>query len=127
VAAKEFLSGVRKVGIRLRDFYSTRDTFISEMIHRGENLKAIAGYCGTSVAMIERSYGSYFPKDLGNGVKALGHNGLSGVGAKTVTSTVTSVARAVGDGLTTLSDQRKTKWSHGESNRKFEVAACPPK
>lgn len=103
---------LRKLGIRLRDFYSTRDTFI----HRGENLKAIAEYCGTSVAMIERSYGSYFPKDLGDGVKALGHNGLSGVGAKTVTSTVTSVARAVADGLTTLSDQRKTKWSHGESN-----------
>ena len=113
---KSFCPVLRKLGIRLRDFYSTRDTFISEMIHRGENLKAIAEYCGTSVAMIERSYGSYFPKDLGDGVKALGHNGLSGVGAKTVTSTVTSVARAVGDGLTTLSDQRKTKWSHGESN-----------
>jgi hypothetical protein len=35
-------------------------------------VKAIAEYCGTSVAMIERSYGSYFPKDLDGGVKALG-------------------------------------------------------
>jgi hypothetical protein len=104
---KSFYPVLRQLGIRLRDFYSTRDTFISEMIHRGENLKAIAEYCGTSVAMIERSYGSYFPKDLGDGVKALGrHGAMNGGGAKTVTSTATSVARAVGDGLTTAGDQQ---------------------
>jgi hypothetical protein len=51
-SGRGFYPVLRKLGIRLRDFYSTRDTFISEMIHRGENLKAIAKYCGTSVAMI---------------------------------------------------------------------------
>ncbi len=68
--------------------------------------------------MIERSYGRYFPRDLDGGVKTLGGpSGARGAGAKTVTSTVTSVARAVGDGLTGASDQRKPKWSHGESKR----------
>jgi integrase len=84
---KSFYPVLRKLGIRLRDFYSTRDTFISEMLRRGENVKAIAEYCGTSAAMIERSYGRYFPKDLDGGVKALGSPTEGG--AKTVTSTVT--------------------------------------
>ena len=115
---KSFYPVLRKLQIRLRDFYSTRDTFISEMLRRGENVKAIAEYCGTSAAMIERSYGRYFPRDLDGGVKTLGGpRATRGGGAKTVTSTVTSVARAVGDGLITANDQRKTKWSHGESNR----------
>jgi integrase len=114
---KSFYPVLRKLGIRLRDFYSTRDTFISEMLRRGENVKAIAEYCGTSVAMIERSYGSYFPKDLNGGVKALGGSGTSTAsGAKTGTLTGTSIARAVGDGLTNANDQRNRKWSHGESN-----------
>ena len=114
---KSFYPVLRKLGTRLRDFYSTRDTFISEMLRRGDNMKAIAEYCGTSVAMIERSYGSYFPKDLNGGVKALGDFGTrASSGAKTGTFTGTSVARAVGDGPTTVDDQRKQKWSHGESN-----------
>jgi hypothetical protein len=115
---KSFYPVLRKLQIRLRDFYSTRDTFISETLRRGEPVKAIAEYCGTSAAIVERSYGRYFPKDLDGGVKTLGStSGARGGGAKTVTSTVTSVARAVGDRLTGASDQRKTKWSHGESKR----------
>ncbi len=55
---KSFYPVLAKLGIRLRDFYSTRDTFISEMLRRGLSAKAVAEYCGTSVAMIERSYGT---------------------------------------------------------------------
>jgi predicted ABC-type sugar transport system permease subunit len=67
--------------------------------------------------MIERSYGTYFPKDLDGGVKTLGGFSTSGgCGAKTGTLTGTSVARAVGDGLTTANDQMNQNWSHGESN-----------
>lgn len=43
-------------GVRYRKFYSTRHTFITELIARGEVPKAVADYCGTSVAMIERDY-----------------------------------------------------------------------
>ena len=44
------------LGIRKRGFYACRDTFITEMVKKGYNLKAIADYCGTSVQMIEESY-----------------------------------------------------------------------
>jgi integrase len=40
--------------IRTRKFYATRHTLITEMVRRGINLKKIADYCGTSVAMIEQ-------------------------------------------------------------------------
>lgn len=43
-------------GVRYRKFYSTRHTFITETVRRGENLKAVADYCGTSVTMIEKNY-----------------------------------------------------------------------
>lgn len=43
-------------GVRYRKFYSTRHTFITEAVRRGENLKALADYCGTSVTMIEKNY-----------------------------------------------------------------------
>lgn len=42
--------------IRYRKFYCTRHTFITEAVRRGEHLKAIADYCGTSVTMIEQDY-----------------------------------------------------------------------
>jgi transposase len=109
---KSFYPVLRKLQIRLRDFYSTRDTFISEMLRRGEPAKAIAEYCGTSVAMIERSYGLYFPKDLDGGVKTLGGSHRAPGGAKTGTFTGTQVARAVGDGLSGGYEQQKKKWSH---------------
>jgi integrase len=48
---------LKALGIRHRKFYCTRHTFITEQVRSGKNsLKAIAEYCGTSVAMIERDY-----------------------------------------------------------------------
>ena len=47
--------------VRPRKFYSTRATFISVPLTKGANLKFIGQYCGTSVAMIERSYGRFLP------------------------------------------------------------------
>ena len=47
---------LKALGIRYRRFYCTRHTFITEAVKRGELLKAIADYCGTSVAMIEANY-----------------------------------------------------------------------
>ncbi len=89
---KSFYPVLRKLRIRLRDFYSTRHTFITEMIRRGTNLKAIAEYCGTSVAMIERSYGNLFPKGVDGGVKSLGEGEAE---AKVVTFAVTLPPREV--------------------------------
>jgi integrase len=44
---------------RGRDTYATRATFISVMLVHGENPKRIAEYCGTSLAMIDASYGKW--------------------------------------------------------------------
>jgi integrase len=68
---KSFYPVLRKLGIRVRKFYCTRHTFISELIGRGEDLKAIAEYCGTSAEMIERSYGRWLPKGVERGVRSL--------------------------------------------------------
>ena len=42
--------------IRPRKFYACRHTTITELVKAGHNLKAIADYVGTSVAMIEQNY-----------------------------------------------------------------------
>ena len=49
----------KKIGVRYRKFYATRHTFISWALSNGMNVKAIAEYVGTSLEMIERSYGKY--------------------------------------------------------------------
>jgi hypothetical protein len=49
---------LRKLQIRLRDFYSTRDTFISEMLRRAENVKAIAEYPALA-AVFRRRYAQF--------------------------------------------------------------------
>ena len=49
-------------GVRPRKFYATRHTFISIALTKGENLKWLATYCGTSIEMIERHYSKW----LGN-------------------------------------------------------------
>ena len=42
----------------------TGHTFIAWALSEGANLKGLAEYCGTSVQMIEQSYGRYIRKDF---------------------------------------------------------------
>jgi integrase len=54
---KHWHRALRKTGVRPRKFYATRHTFISLAVAQpGINLKWLADYCGTSVAMIEEHY-----------------------------------------------------------------------
>ena len=55
---------LRSLGIRPRKFYTTRHSFIAWALSEGANLKGLAEYCGTSVQMIEQSYGRYMRKDF---------------------------------------------------------------
>jgi len=55
---------LRSLGIRPRKLYTTRHTFIPWPLSEGANLKGLAWYCGTSVKMVEQSYGRYIRKDL---------------------------------------------------------------
>jgi integrase len=50
-------------GLRHRDMYALRDTFISLVLSEGASVIAVANYCGTSIAMIDQSYGKYMPRD----------------------------------------------------------------
>src|SRR5262249_9806427 len=47
---------LKDLGIRHRKFYATRHTFITEKVRAGENPFAVAQYCGTSLAMLQRDY-----------------------------------------------------------------------
>ena len=48
---ERILSGLE---IRKRKFYATGHILITEIVRRGIDLKRIANFCGTSVAMIEQ-------------------------------------------------------------------------
>jgi integrase len=47
---------LKDLEIRHRKFYATRHTFLTEKIREGENPFALAQYCGTSLAMLEKDY-----------------------------------------------------------------------
>jgi integrase len=54
---------LRATGVRERKPYTMRHTFISLALTHGVNIKWLAEYCGTSVAMIEKHYGKYIGGD----------------------------------------------------------------
>ena len=56
---------LRALKIRERKFYNTRHTFISLALTAGENPKAIAEHCGTSIIMAGKNYGRYMRADFG--------------------------------------------------------------
>jgi integrase len=68
---RHFQPALTVLKIRHRDFYSTRDTFISVMLSYGEQAKKIAENCGTSVYMIEESYGKWIGDSTNFGAAAL--------------------------------------------------------
>jgi hypothetical protein len=70
-AARHFWPALKGLKIRHRDFYATRDIFISVMLMHGEPAKRVADYCGTSLAMIEGSYAKWIGGSQGFGEAAL--------------------------------------------------------
>jgi integrase len=90
---KYWYRALRACGIKARKFYATRHTFISDALSHGLNIKWLAEYCGTSVAMIEKHYGRYIKSDSAEQLKTL-------FAAKTETFTET---------LRTESDTGKTQ------------------
>jgi len=94
---KSWYPMLRRIKIRVRKFYATRHTFITDLISRGEDMKAVAEYCGTSVAMIERSYGRWMPRGVDRGIRSL-RSLLGNHPDRNLSGTF--VRRAVGDGLT---------------------------
>jgi hypothetical protein len=72
-------------GPRPRKFYSTRHTFIAWALSEGANLKGLAEYCGTSVQMIEQSYGRFMRNEFLGPLIGAGPESLreAAVGGKT--------------------------------------------
>ncbi len=55
---------VRAAGLdRATVFYSLRHSYISRALRELVPIKALADHCGTSMAMIERTYGKFVPDD----------------------------------------------------------------
>lgn len=50
---------LQRLGIDSRTLYDCRSTFVSWALTRDANIKWLAEYCGTSVAMIEKHYGRF--------------------------------------------------------------------
>ena len=61
----------------------TRPTFIAIGLSQGLNIKWLADYCGTSVAMIEKHYGRYINSDSEEQLKRL-FEGQTGTFAETL-------------------------------------------
>ena len=61
--AKIWYRAVRAKKLRERRPYTMRHTFISVGLSADLNIKWLADYCGTSVAMIEKHYGKYIRND----------------------------------------------------------------
>jgi integrase len=76
--AKIWYRALRAKELRVRKPYTMRHTFISVGLTNGVNIKWLADYCGTSVAMIEKHYGKYIRNDADEQLARL-------IGAKTET------------------------------------------
>jgi len=109
--AKDWYRTLRATGIRERKPYTTRHTFISVGLSNGVNIKWLAEYCGTSVAMIEKHYGKYIGGNVDEQFERL-------LGAKTETLTETRAIVAGTDGEEVAETSREERWwAHLDSNQ----------
>ncbi len=104
---------LQKLGIRRRKFYATRHTFVSWALTSGMNLKALAEYVGTSVAMIEKSYGRYISD--------------RGLGGNCADRETTGKVSREGGGRQPKRERSQggAKWSQGESNPRLRRERPP--
>ena len=115
---KDWYRALRATGLRERKPYATRHTFISVGLSNGVNIKWLAEYCGTSVAMIEKHYGRYIGGDVDEQLQR-----LLGVKTETLTETQAEATGTDGDEVAEnsrerLENSREEKWwAHLDSNQ----------
>ena len=63
MAGEILVSSSKSLRDTAAEVLSNASTFISLALSRGVNIKWLAEYCGTSVAMIEKHYGRYIKSD----------------------------------------------------------------
>jgi integrase len=77
---RKFMGVLRVLSIRPRSFYNARHTHISVALTLGCNPKWVAEQTGTSLAMIQKSYGRYIRDDGADLLKAyVGHEVKKGL------------------------------------------------
>src|SRR5262245_15770309 len=101
---KHWYRALRACEVKPRKFYATRHAFISDALSHGVNIKWLAEYCGTSVAMIEKHYGKYLGGDAQEQLKRL-------FGGKTETFTETQATAERAKRTQVAVNAGKGKWS----------------
>jgi integrase len=101
---KYWYRALRPCNIRPRKFYATRHTFISDALSQGANIKWLAEYCGTSVAMIEKHYGRYIKSDAQEQLERI-------FGPKTETFTETLCNGTDDEGNEVIENESGSDWS----------------
>jgi hypothetical protein len=85
--------------VKPRKFYASRSTFISLTVPKTRNLKALADYCGISVAMIAQHYGR-FMRDEPDWIEA-----------PTIADAVAGASKPVTIGAASLVGAEKPLWN----------------
>jgi integrase len=98
---------LRGLEIRPRKPYCTRHSFISIGLTNGVNIKWLAEYCGTSVAMIEKHYGRYVRNDGAEQLQKL-------LGTVTPTVTLPEKKQAAASEVAERKSEKRW-WSHHHS------------
>jgi hypothetical protein len=62
---KIFCSAQRAIGIRIRELYATKDSYVSTALTRGVNLAWLSEQTGVSDATLRRHYGKFIHADAG--------------------------------------------------------------
>jgi len=101
---KYWYRALRACNVRPRKFYATRHAFISVGLSQGLNIKWLAEYCGTSVAMIEKHYGRYIRSDSQEQLERI-------FGAKTGTFSGTLSTGTDDDMSEVVENLEEWKWS----------------
>jgi integrase len=108
---KYWYRALRAKNIRERRPYCMRHTFISAGLTNGVNIKWLADYCGTSVAMIEKHYGKYIRNDSEEQLSR-----LLGVKSATLSATLTSQREDKQSQVAGVTKEG-TWWAHLDSNQ----------
>ena len=66
---KIFCSAQRAIGIRIRDLYATKDTYVSTALTRGVNLAWLSEQTGVADATLRRHYGKFIPADAADALE----------------------------------------------------------
>jgi integrase len=66
---KLFCSAQRALGIRLRDLYATKDTYVSTALTRGVNLAWLSEQTGVADATLRRHYGRFIHADAADALE----------------------------------------------------------